>query len=180
MMDIRGNEEHFGFEFFEKFKPVSIHMTCMDRQQLKQRVASLLAGRKSTSGAMLRNVLNEAIKSKFPLKDLERLINMNGEGNLDQSDYFGWTSLHYACSFMPDSDNLIQLLLENSPEAAKISDRFHKFPLHLACEGAASRQTIKILLEANKNATITPTLHMRVSQSTQVLTLCTLLHRNIL
>ena len=161
-MDLTGEQDN-DIYFFDKFKPTSTFMTHIDHQQLTQRIASLLAGRMSTSVSLMKHILNEAIKNQRPLEEIEKLVRMHGEGNLSQLDYYGWTSLHYACRFMPDNDSLVLMLLENSPDAAHMPDRFNRFPLHLACDSGTSVKVIKLLLKTAWRAVVEPTLHMQVS-----------------
>jgi hypothetical protein len=162
-MDLTGEQDN-DIYFFDKFKPTSTFMNPrIDHKQLTQRIASLLAGRMSTSVTLMKRILNEAIKNQRPLEEIEKLVRMHGEGNLNQLDYYGWTSLHYACRFMPDNDSLVLMLLENSPDAAHMPDRFNRFPLHLACDSGTSVKVIKLLLKTAWRAVVEPTLHLQVS-----------------
>jgi len=149
-------------DFFKKFNPASSYMAREVPHHLNQIITSVLAGRNSTS-VTLMEILNDAIKDQRPLEVIQKLMSMHGEGNLNQRDKCGWTALHYACRFMSDNDSLVQMLLENSPDAVHMPDQFNRFPLHLACDSETSIKVIKLLLEAAGEIVLEPTVHLEVS-----------------
>ena len=135
-------------DIFDLYKPTSKFMTHMDDRQLDQRITSVLKGRNFTSASVLRNLLNEAIKKQRSLEEIEQIMRNLGEGNLDHYDDYSWTALHYACRFAPDNESLIASLIANTPDSVNMSDRFNRYPLHIACDSSATIEVIRLLLKS--------------------------------
>jgi hypothetical protein len=135
-------------DIFDMFKPTSKYMTHMDDRQLDQRIKSVLKARNFTSASVLRNLLNEAIKKQRSLQEIEQIMRNLGEGNLDHYDDYGWTALHYACRFASDNESLITRLIANTPDSVDMSDRFNRYPLHIACDSSATIEVIRLLLKS--------------------------------
>ena len=172
-------------DLYCQFKTSTNTIATIDRKITKRR-ASMMTGN-SFVDSTLHQLLNQAIKNKLPISTVEELLyqllplsdkldfseretgpptikRMDTGSVLDDVDQFGWTTLHYACRFMPDNDYFIKKLLDESPSAADIPDRFNRYPLHLACcSQETSLKTIDQLLEKGNGAVQKPTLHSKVS-----------------
>jgi ankyrin repeat protein len=73
------------------------------------------------------------IYSSATLEDIRRLIDDDPQA-LAKLDRSGQTPLHLACFFPYDSDEIIQLLLDRSPQSVLgVADIFGRTPLHNAC-----------------------------------------------
>jgi hypothetical protein len=174
-------------DLYRQFKTSTNTIATIDRKTTQKRIASMMKENNSFIDSTPHQLLNQAIKNKLPIPNIEELLHqlltltdnadflergtgpptierMDVESVLDHIDEFGWTTLHYACRFMPDNDSFIKILLDESPSAADIPDRFNRYPLHLACcSQETSLKTIDQLLEKGKGVVQKPNLHTKVS-----------------
>lgn len=63
-------------------------------------------------------------------------------------DHFDWSELHYACRFRADDEAVILEILQDKTIHNKFAaDKFGRYPIHLACQGSAPVNVIKLLLQ---------------------------------
>jgi len=97
-----------------------------------------------------RNIFHEACSIKLNDDDydlFQQLLHSATTMQLLEEDDFGMTPLHYACRFLGDDVNLIATLLQKSPAALHMCDKFGRYPLHLACASNAVPDVILLLIE---------------------------------
>ena len=156
-----------GRDFFDIFKVSSIYMTHSDGHLVKQKVVSIMEGRKVASPDKFKMLLLEVIKARRPLKEVKALLNVLDDAYLLKADEYGWIPLHYACRFMSDNDSLIQILIEKSPQSVLVPDRYDRYPLHVACDNLQTTiEVIRLLLKgyAGGQIVLEQTKYLQVSQ----------------
>lgn len=86
------------------------------------------------------------------------LIDAHPDSVKEHTAHFGWLPLHYV---ERASAEVVQLLLQKHPEAAKVKDSKGKLPLHWAMEHTVSTAVIKHLVEAYPDGVLQEDNHGR-------------------
>lgn len=67
------------------------------------------------------------------------------------SNHQGYLTIHQACDLLPESVDVVRLVLERYPQGSRVTDMDGRLPLHhvlLAEEGTRSLELVQVLLDA--------------------------------
>jgi ankyrin repeat protein len=113
-----------------------------------------------------RTLVHRACRSGCGKEDIGFLLRSE-HGEVDNLSYqdeeLQWTPLHYACRFNPQDEELIDFLVDLCRPALLKKDRYHRYPLHIACDSHASESVISILLNEDHDdkALLSSTLKLK-------------------
>ena len=144
-------------------------VTCESVHEWKGAASTLLRGQKQAMPVNLnhpRHQIRNLIKAGSCVEELKKTFEDEdmSTSHFNQDEY-GWNYLHYACCFSPRNYESIEMIIKYNPHSVLQCDRFHRYPLHLACDNGASVEVVKLLLDKDpENVVLSQkTLLMKVS-----------------
>ena len=143
-------------------------VTCERTHEWQGAASKMLRGRKQAMPMHLdhpRHRIRNLIKAGSCVEELKKAIEDETCPSHFEQDEYGWNCLHYACCFSARNYESIMMIIKHDPHSVLQCDRFHRFPLHLACDNGASGEVVKLLLDKDpeNKALFKKTLHLQVS-----------------